>query len=178
MVKSPFLLSDRLALRHLTLEDATERYANWLNDPECLKFRGPKAFPTDMVSLKHYLENIAASGDLRLAVCIKDTGEHIGNVALNSILWVHGSAELSILIGAKHQWGKGYGKEVIQAVSKHAFGSMGLRRLWAESPNPSFNSAVKALNWAHEGKKRKAFLLEGQHVDIECWGLLKEDFKC
>ena len=53
---------------------------------------------------------------------------------------------------------------------------MRLHRIWAESPNPAFNSAVKALGWSHEGTKRQTFLLDGQLVDVECWGLLKHEF--
>ena len=81
-----------------------------------------------------------------------------------------------MMIGAKDLWRQGIGKEVIYAVSQHAFRCMGLFRLWAESPNPAFNSAVRSLGWKQEGTKRQAFLLDGELVDIECWGLLKPEF--
>src|SRR5207247_2890820 len=142
-------------------------------DADVLRFRGPKAFPSSMEHLQAYLAGREARGDLILAICLRESQRHIGNITLNSILWVHGSAELSIMIGAKDLWGKGLGKEAISAVSQHAFHSMGLRRLWAESPNPAFNRAVRALGWRHEGTKRRAFLLDGELVDVECWGLLK-----
>lgn len=171
-----FLTTERLTLRALEPADASQRYLAWLNDPDVLRFRGPKAFPSNYESLKAFIASIPGRGDLVLAITLRDNGEHIGNVALNTILWVHRSAELSIMIGEKSCWGKGYGREIIRAVTKHAFGNMGLNRIWAESPNPGFNSAVKALGWKHEGTKRQALLVDGAFVDIECWGLITAEF--
>ncbi|MBI4327443.1 MAG: GNAT family N-acetyltransferase [Chloroflexi bacterium] len=172
-----FLETPRLILRGLEPGDAGPAYLGWLNDPEVLRYRGPKAFPSDLESIRNYIAGIARRGDLVLAILRRETGAHIGNVALNSIQWVHRSAELSIMIGDKSSWRHGFGKETIRAVTRHAFAGMGLLRLWAESPNPAFNAAVTSLGWTREGAKRKAFLLDGQFVDITCWGLLAAEFK-
>jgi RimJ/RimL family protein N-acetyltransferase len=158
------------------MDDACPDYLAWLNDQEVLRYRSPKAFPYSMTNLQDYLSGVGGRGDLVLAICLRESRRHIGNVTLNTILWVHRSAELSIMIGAKDVWGKGFAKEAIYEVSRHAFSSMGLHRLWAESPNPAFNNAVRSLGWKHEGTKREAFLLDGKFIDIECWGLLKDEF--
>ena len=175
-VSLTFLETPRLRLRSLRPEDASAAYLAWLNDPEVLRFRGSKAFPSTMDDLKAYLSSLKSRGDLALAMLLKENGRHIGNITLNSILWVHRSAELSMMIGAKDVWGQGYAKEAIEVLCAHAFNAVGLNRLWAESPNPAFNAAVRALGWSHEGTKRQAFLLDGRYVDIECFGLLKEAF--
>lgn len=172
----PFLESPRLTLRALSPEDATADYLGWLNDPAVLRYRGPKAFPTTMESLKGYLSGLGSRGDLVLAICLRDGGRHIGNITLNSILWVHRSAELSMMVGARDTWGQGIGKEAIAAITAHAFQNMGLERVWAESPNPAFNGAVKSLGWKFEGAKREAFLLEGRRIDIECWAVLRREW--
>ena len=171
-----FLTTPRLRLQTLRPDDASEDYLAWLNDPEILRFRGPKAFPSTMDDLKAYLSSLKARGDVALAMFLKDDGRHIGTITLNSILWVHRTAELSMMIGAKDVWGQGYAKEAIEALAVHAFGAMGLHRLWVESPHPAFNRAVRSLGWTHEGTKRRAFLLDGRFVDIECYGLLKDEF--
>jgi RimJ/RimL family protein N-acetyltransferase len=54
---------------------------------------------------------------------------------------------------------------------------MGLHRLSAQSPNPSFNAAVRKLGWNQEGVRREDFLLDGSFVDVECWGLLSRDWQ-
>jgi RimJ/RimL family protein N-acetyltransferase len=81
-----------------------------------------------------------------------------------------------MMIGAKDLWGQKLGQETIAAVVRHAFLSMGLHRVWAESPNPAFNSSVRSLGWTHEGTKRQAFLLDGTFHDIECWSILSCEY--
>lgn len=171
-----FLAGPKVVLRPLLESDASAEYLSWLNDPLVLKHSSRKTFPTTMSDLKRYLGNIPASGDVVLAVCEAATRRHVGNIALNSIVWPFGSAELSIMLGAKDIWGKGYARNAIELLTAHAFESMGLRRLWAESPNPAFNAVMDALGWTREGVKREAFLLDGKFVDFECWGLLKGEY--
>jgi len=176
MTKMAFVAGNRLYLRPLADSDATAEYLQWLNDPEVLRFRAPKAFPMTMASLRRWIESIPDRGDLVLAICETVGDRHIGNISLNSILWLHRHAELSIMIGARDLWGKGYGCEAITLLSRHGFGNLGLHRIWAESPNPAFTAAMRRLNWLHEGTKRQAFLLDGSFVDIECWGVLAHEF--
>jgi [ribosomal protein S5]-alanine N-acetyltransferase len=174
-MSAPFLESPRLRLRALEPEDATPEYLSWLNDAEVLRYRAPKAFPSSLEDVRQYIADVRGRGELVLALCLKEGHRHIGNLSLGHILWVHGSAELSLMIGARDCWGRGLGKEAIAAVSEHVFRNMGLQRLWAESPNPAFCAAVKSLGWVHEGTKRNAFLVDGEHVDVHCFGLLRTD---
>ena len=176
MTQPPFLEGKIVRLRALTEADVSEDYLAWLNDPAVLRHRAPKAYPSTLAELKRYIESIPARGDLVLAICDMETGRHVGNIALNTILWIHRSAELSIMIGAKDFWGRGMGKEAISLVTRHAFENMGLHRLWAESPNPAFNGAVKALSWTREGTKREAFLIDGRFADRECWSILADEY--
>jgi len=163
VMQPPFLVGRKVSLRALTLDDATDEYLAWLNNAELLRYRGPKAFPTTMLGLRSWLEG--SSADLRLAVTAE--GRHVGNIALNTINWLHGHAELSIMMGVG---GQGYGTEAILLLSDHGFRSMRLHRIWAESPNPAFNAIMKKLDWTHEGTKREAFFIDSKHIDIECWG--------
>lgn len=172
-----FIETPRLVLRGLSPADGTLAYLGWLNDPAVLRYRGPKAFPSTMEGLQSYLAGLGGRGDLLLAICLRDSGRHIGNITLNSILWVHRSAELSMMVGARDTWGNGFGKEAISAVTTHAFRNMGLERVWAESPNPAFNGAVRSLGWTREGVKREAFLLDGERTDIECWAILRREWQ-
>ena len=170
-----FGVGQRVFLRALGEGDATPAYLDWLNDSEVLRYRAPKGFPSTMTSLRRWIEGIPDRGDLVLAICDRHDGRHVGNISLNDIRWIHRSAELSIMMGAKDVWGRGYGGEAIDLLSTHGFRAMGLHRIWAESPNPAFKSVVRRLGWQHEGSKRKAFLLDGSFIDIECWGILAHE---
>lgn len=172
-----FLETSRLILSPLGPDDASDEYLAWLNDPDVLRYRSAKAFPSTRDDMNRYLASLATRSDLALAIRLREGGRHIGNITLNTILWVHRSAELSMMIGAKDVWGNGLGKEVIARVVEHGFSIMGLHRVWAESPNPAFNGAVRSLGWAREGTKRQAFLLDGTFHDIECWSILSTEYR-
>jgi [ribosomal protein S5]-alanine N-acetyltransferase len=172
-----FLQGDALVLTPLGRGDATAAYLAWLNDADVLRYRAPKAYPTTMAQLEIWLDGLGERGDVVLAVRTREDQRHVGNIALNSIQWVHRSAELSIMIGAKDVWGRGYGAEAIKLVMQHAFSAMGMHRLWAESPNPAFNAAIKKLGWIQEGVKREAFLVDGKFSDLICWSILEHEWR-
>lgn len=172
-----FLRGRSVELMPLGAADVSQAYLEWLNDKDVLRYRGPKSFPTTMAQLKDWVAGLPSRGDLVLAVRAGNERKHIGNISLNDISYGHRSADLAIMIGAKDVWGHGYGADAIATLTTHAFRSMGLHRLSAQSPNPSFNAAVKKLGWRHEGTRRESFLLDGQLVDMECWGILAREWQ-
>ncbi len=176
MIDNPFVRGERLYLRALSENDCNDDYLGWLNDAEVLRYRGAKAFPQNFASMRKFVTSVRQSDDLHLAICLQDGDRHIGNISLNAVDWLHASAELSIMLGARDCWGKGYAKEAITILIGHGFRNMRLNRVWAESPNPAFNAAVRSLGWTREGVRRQAFLLDGGFVDLECYSILKEEF--
>jgi [ribosomal protein S5]-alanine N-acetyltransferase len=172
-----FLAGKAVTLMPLGRDDASDEYLAWLNDPDVLRYRGSRVPPTTIAELERWIDGLPDRGDLVLAIRTQRERNHIGNISLNTIQWVHRSAELSIMIGAKDVWGRGYGTEAIALLTAHAFSTMGLHRLWAESPNPAFNAAMTKLAWTHEGVKREAFLLDGAYIAFECWSILEPEWR-
>jgi ribosomal-protein-alanine N-acetyltransferase len=172
MSRTWFLTGKSIALRPLEPADLDGPYPDWLNDPEVLRYRGAKAFATSRAAAARYIDATSAGDDLVLAVCDLSQGVHVGNVSLTKINWVHRHAEVSIMIGDRRVWGRGYGRDTISTLTAHAFGTMNLHRVWSESPNPAFNAVVRRLGWTREGTRREAFFVDGRYIDIECWSLL------
>jgi ribosomal-protein-alanine N-acetyltransferase len=172
-----FLQGEKVVLTALGRGDVSADYLAWLNDADVLRYRGPKAFPTTMTQLETWVESLPQRGDLVLAIRTRDERRHVGNIALNTIVWAHRSAELSIMIGAKDVWGRGLATEAIALLTAHGFGTMGLHRLWSESPNPGFNETMRKLGWTPEGMKREAYLLDGVFVDLACWSILDREWR-
>lgn len=177
ITEPPFLVGPRVQLAPLGEADISRDYLAWLNNTEVLRYRTPKAFPTTMRELKRWVYELPHRGDLVLRIRLRRGGRHIGNIALNSIQWIHGSAELAIMIGARDVWGRGFASEAIALVARHAFECMGLHRVWSESANPAFIRAVARLGWRKEGHKREALLVDGRHVDVECWATLAHEYQ-
>ena len=72
-------------------------------------------------------QRLAFSDDeVNLAICLKDTSQHIGNIYIRSIDWIGRHAELRIFIGEPGQRSKGYGSATIRLAARHVFEDLGL----------------------------------------------------
>ncbi|MFA6253154.1 MAG: GNAT family protein [Patescibacteria group bacterium] len=175
--KGYLIKGQNLALRKLLLTDVNKVYLSWLNDKSIQKYTRRRGQKMTMLGLKKFVKSIEKSKDWHFAIIIKDSKKHIGNVFLNLVDDLNKSADLSIMIGDKNEWGKGYAGEVIKLATQFAFKELKLHRLSAGSPNPAFNTVVKKLGWTLEGKRRDAFFFERKFIDISCWSILKNEWK-
>ena len=164
--------SQRITLRKLKIQDATEVYLNWLNDSEIQKFTRRHNIKTSMADLQQFIENTKNSDDIYLAIEITNGNKHIGNVFLINIDDNSKNAELTIMIGDQESQGQGYATETIELVTKYAFETLGLHRLYAYSPNPSFNKVMKKIGWHFEGTQQEAFWDGEKFIDNESWAIL------
>jgi len=178
MNSTAFLIGEKIYLRKLRDEDINESYLAWLNDPIVLEYResSSRIYPTSMDDLRSWYEKFKKGSDLHFAICLRDSDKHVGNLSLDNILWIHRRAALNILLGDRSVWGKGHGTEAVKLLTRHAFLNMGLRQVWAESPNPGFNKIVRKLGWIKEGVKREAFLHHGRFIDYECHSILFDEW--
>ncbi len=177
MAQESFLDGRNIFLNPYHSKDFSLAYLSWLNDPEVNKYSGRRYFPTTESQAKKYLDGISEK-EAVLAIYKKDSGKHIGNIKFGPVDFFHKSAEISILIGEKSEWGKGYASEAIYLVTKHLFKKLGLNRVEAGTINPAFLKTVtQKLGWTQEGILRKAFFFDGQQVDIIKVSILKEEFK-
>lgn len=175
--ESIFIEGKDIVMMPLGRSDISPEYLSWLNDGEVLRYRALKSFPTTLAQLEAWIEGLPSRGDLVLAIRTRTERRHVGNIALNTILWPHRSAELSVMIGAKDIWGQGIASDAIEALTAHGFAAMALHRIWSESPNPAFNGVVAKLGWTKEGIKRDGFMLDGAFVDLGCWSILDHEWR-
>ena len=167
-MRYPFIVGEKIYLRPLCWEDLNERYLSWVNDSEVTKYMETGTFPTDMEKLKEYYRKITnSSNDIILAIVLRkefatkyDT--HIGNITLNSINWIHRTANLGIMIGEKGYWGQGYGTEAIMLMVSHAFNKLNLHRIWA-GIYAEHEASIKAFKGA--GFTIEATLLQELYQD-------------
>ena len=174
-----FIEGKRTYLRPLIESDFSGDYHQWLNDPEVNRFSQRRAFPqseNDCRAFPTYYQNNPGEG-MVLAIVITDGDTHIGNIALTNLELVHRSGVLSILLGNKDEWGKGYGAEAIYSLTKHAFQVLNLNRVSAGTFNPAFGRCVEKLGWRKEGVFREQFWAAGSYHDQVNYGILRSDFQ-
>lgn len=119
-----------VVLRDLRREDADE-IERWphFTDPDLqwanYTFRGPA--DKDL----WYRFSVGDPSQIRLAITSADTGAVIGLVGLRHINYQTGNATLGIRMSPDYV-GRGMGTDTIRALLRHAFGPMGLQRVYLD----------------------------------------------
>jgi ribosomal-protein-alanine N-acetyltransferase len=127
---SAFAEGSLVFLRPLERADLNDRYLGWLNDPEVTRYTDTGIFPSTAEDLEKYYGEVSGSrSQVMLAVVDKKSGQHVGNVKLGPIHWIHRNATFSILIGDKKSWGKGVGLEATRLTVEYGFSRLNLHRI-------------------------------------------------
>lgn len=153
--------TERTTLVPFTAELISDDYLSWFRDDDVTRHLDSRNLTRSDV-IEH-LERGLKNREYRIyAICLKDSGRHIGNVKLGPILWRHGVSDLVTVIGDRHSWGKGLATEVIAAAVRVAFDHLKLRKLSA------------GINWGNEGSV-KAYTRAGWVVEAVLEGQVISD---
>lgn len=171
--------SEHLKFRGLCEADIDGPYLHWFDDQEVCRFNSHGRFPSTRKKMRAYIDMLQTSEThLVWAMVEKGSGEHVGNLSLQSIDMVNRSAEFAIIIGARSCWGKGYAYEAAQLLFSHGFRKLGLNRIYcgtSENNGGMIHLAGK-LGMTREGIRRQALFENGEFVDAVEFGLLKGEF--
>lgn len=166
------LYGERIYLRRLTEDDATEDYVCWMNDPEINQYLESRFHKQTIESIKAFIRSVTNENNYQFGIFILDTGKHIGNIKIGGINNNHKYADIGFLIGDKSFWGQGIATEAIKLASDFAFHSLGLHKLWggAYAPNEGSKKAFLKNGFKIEGCKRSHCLCNGKYVDSFLFG--------
>lgn len=169
----------RVYLRALEPEDYKQSI-KWRNDDEIWStLVGPKYFVSSAYEKKWVEDSISNSQrNLKLAICLKENDEYIGNIYLDDIDYRNKNANYGIMIGEKAYWGKGIAKEAITLILHYAFMDLGLVRIQGIYlvTNMASINACKRCGFKEEGVLRKAVFKNGQYQDLKIMSIIREDF--
>ena len=171
------LHGERIYLREVIESDVDGNYLRWMNDIEVTQYLECRFFPATPEDLRIYVRTIRANrNSLFLAMIVKETGEHVGNIKLGPIDWHHASGDIGLIIGEKAYWGKGIAKEAIKLVVNHAFHTLQLHKVTAScyATNVASIRAFERLGFAREGIRKSQFLSNGHYVDQVMLGLVRQ----
>tara|TARA_Y100000748_G_C15449714_1_gene470440 strand:- start:610 stop:1299 length:690 start_codon:yes stop_codon:yes gene_type:complete len=104
--------------------------------------------------------------------------KHIGEGQL-SIDEALGDAQISVLLGDKNEWYKGYGTASSLAMLEHIFINLKLYRAWVDIPeyNITAKTMFENLGFIHEGTLRKSRPHGGARHNSYILGMLFDEFK-
>lgn len=110
--------------------------------------------------------------------CELNSGFPVGYVSLSHINYVVRSAEFSVFV-SKDKRGKGYGRDTMRAILKHAFEDLNLNKVYSEVfiDNPCLsNQFYDKLGFKREGLLRQAAYKDGKYLDSVFIGILRDEY--
>lgn len=175
LADKPTLEGDRVRLVPFGVEHVEPFFAA-VHDPESRRLTGThRSFTLDEITA--FAASRAAAPDrLDLAVVARDTGEFLGELALNDVDPPNESAGFRIALTPSHV-GKGYGTEATKLVLRYAFDTVGLHRVELEvfEFNARAIRAYEKAGFVVEGRRRAALLWDGERYDAFVMGALAPD---
>lgn len=170
------LSTNRLILRPLSQADSEAVFAV-MSDDEAMRFWDWPAFRDHTTVAEIVAGQIADTLEghaVYWAVTLAPGGSAIGFCDLSEIDRHQRRAELGFLFN-RAWWGNGYAFEAMTTVVEHAFGPLGLERLWARTHagNDASRRLLERLGFVHEGTLKGHVVREGARRDCELYGRLR-----
>ncbi len=172
------ITSERLLFKTLSNEDVSERYLGWLNDPNVNRFLETRFTPQTKETCEKFVSDVENDpASYLFGVFDKVTLEHIGNIKLGFINTHHQSGQLSLFIGEKSCWGKGYATESIRCITKWGFEVLELERIEAGCYDTNIGSlrAFLKVGYSVEGFFRNNVVSGGRRIGSFWLGIIRND---
>ena len=170
------LHTERLTLRPLRPADAPVLSA-YRNDPAVALYQGWK-LPYTVQDAEELIAEMAGrvpgdEGWVQTGLEHRDTGELIGDVALNT---GERQAELGVTLCTAAQ-GQGYAQEGLRTLLSHVFGSLNLEQVCAEiDPRNLAVTRLLVLGFRHTSTTYGTYQNRGEWTDNAVYMLLREEW--
>ena len=122
-MNSTFFENETLRIVSFEKQHLTSQYVGWLNDPEVVQFSEQRHTKHTIKSCTSYFNQQKESDNLFLALEFKNpnkTIQHLGNISV-FIDRENAYGDISIIIGEKEFWGKGYAYKAIKGILPYLF---------------------------------------------------------
>ena len=159
------LVSKRIILRSMTLDDVDAKLIEWLNSPIVCRYLEVRGTPVSELSQREFVSEKIKSPSEYYFLVMNSLKLGIGTASLS---WdkKNGKATIGLMIGDRDYWGKGLGTEIIEALCAFAFDNLGVRKIVAGvlEPNKASLRAFIKAGFSVEATLRKEALLENLQI--------------
>lgn len=173
-----FLIGKRVYLRPLEKEDLP-LIQKWANDPEIRPIVG-ETHPRSQAAIEAYYERIQKDENrVWFAVVLKENDRVIGETGLLRMFYPWRTTDLTIILGEKDTWGKGYGTEAILLLMDYTFGYLNFHRI--SIGVVGFNDRAlrfyEKVGFKKEGIQRDGYYFNHAYHDFVMMSILEDDFR-
>lgn len=167
------LQGENICFKPLDIKDAQEIHS-YASDWNVKKFIGWPLMKT-LEETRSYVEEMikreAAGTHLYASIVLKATGEIIGTAMIFGFDHEAKHAEVGYVFHSRC-WGKGYGTETVELMTKFAFDVLQLRKLHARVVDANVGSArvLEKNGFEREGRLKDYYYIENSFYDLMFFG--------
>lgn len=168
-----------VTIRRLTMDDVSQEYLSWLNDPEVNRYLETRHHPQSIDAIRTYVRSMIRSNDQHLFAICTANQHHIGNIKLGPVHPYHNYADVAYFIGDRRFWGRGCATEAISQIVDFGFTRLGLHRIQAGLyySNAASRRALIKNGFKCDGALHKQLKnWQGEFEDHELFGLTVDDW--
>jgi RimJ/RimL family protein N-acetyltransferase len=175
------LLGKRMRLRATEPTDIPN-LVRWMNDPEVIENLLIYT-PLSNIDEQNWYEHMSKSPKEEQVYTIEiledDKWIPIGSTGFHLLDWKNRSADISISIGEKKYWNRGYGRDTMRLMLRHAFNDLNLNRvsLTVFETNERAKKAYLAAGFVEEGRMRQDVFKNGRYIDTFIMSVLRSEWQ-
>lgn len=173
-----FLEGKRVYLRPVEESDLDLFYTKALWDKEGRRLTGTQGV-FSRKGVQNWFESISSdSSRIDLILCLQETDEQIGDIAMLDIDHQNRKAVVRISIFNKNFWGNGYGSEAMSLLLAYGFDILNLNRVGLDvfAYNERAIKSYEKLGFQQEGRIREDLFYNGEYHDSIMMGVMKGEF--
>jgi RimJ/RimL family protein N-acetyltransferase len=174
------MLKGKKVVLRMIQKDDVEHWLRWYNDAEVLKYLSPNVmYGVNREKEEEYYNSMRKFPGSRIFTIETHDGKVVGNIGLHNINSEWSNAEISIMIGEKQYWGKGFAADAISVMIEFAFNRMNLHRVYlhVNEANTGGIRCYEKAGFIREGVLREAQYFDGKYSNIIVMGILREEFE-
>jgi len=177
-VERKSLVGERVFLRPFGKKDLPH-IQRWSADAELRKLIGEVAPMSEAEAEKFYKELRADKDRIWFVIVLKRNDRVIGEAGLLRMFRPWRNTDMTIIIGDKDAWGKGYGTEAGHLLLDYAFNRLGFHRI--SIGVVGFNKRAlrfwESLGFKKEGVERDEYFYDNKYSDGIMMSILENEFR-
>jgi RimJ/RimL family protein N-acetyltransferase len=175
------LIGKRVRLRGLELTDLPNMQ-RWINDPDVI--RGLTIYtPYSSVDEQNWFDTMMKGPKEEHAYVIEIFEDNnwipVGSTVFHNIDWKNRSTEIGISIGEKKYWNRGFGRDTMRLMLRHAFNDLNLNRVYLNvfETNENAKKTYLATGFIEEGRLRQDIYKNGRYIDVFMMSVLRSEWQ-
>jgi RimJ/RimL family protein N-acetyltransferase len=172
------LVGRRLHLRPFSRSDLPY-IQKWSNDSEIRRLTG-EVSPMSQAEAKRFYKELRADKDrLWFVIVLKKGKRVIGEAGLLRMFRPWRCTDMTVIIGEKDAWEKGYGSEAGRLLLSHAFDRLGFHRVsvGVVGLNERALRYWESLGFKREGAERDGYYCDSKYSDFVMMSILEDEYR-